>query len=70
MLLLLDSCVKVTCEVDVGGVGAILVFVALCSVTHDHPAAVGARIRCRGRRQNQLTVFVTLLDAADKKQKG
>lgn len=53
-----------TCEIDVGHVGALVVLLTLGAITHEHPAAVGTRVSSRGRRQDQLTVLVNLLDAA------
>lgn len=62
------SCL-ITCEVDVWGIDAFVVHLTLCAVTHYHPAAVGARVSCRGWRQDQLTVLVTVLDAGGGKNK-
>lgn len=58
-----------TCEIDVGHIGAFVVLLTLCAVTHSHPAAVGSCVSSRGRRQDQLTVLVTLLDAGGGKQR-
>lgn len=46
-----------------------MVLLTLCAVTHYHPAAVGPCVSSRGRRQDQLTVLVTLPDAGGGNQK-
>lgn len=45
-----------------------MVLLTLCAVTQYHPAAVGTCVSSRGRSQDQLTVLVTLFDAAGGKQ--
>lgn len=58
----------ITCEIDVWDIDALLVLLALCAITHYHPAAVGTCVGSRGRHQDQLTVLVTVFDAAGGKQ--
>ncbi len=52
-----------TCKVYVGSRGAFSILYTFFSITEHHPAAVLPRISSRGRRQNQLTVPLMLLDA-------
>lgn len=59
----------ITWEVDVGHIGAFMVPVTLRTVTHYDPAAVGTRVSSRGRRQDQLTVFVSVFNAAGGRKK-
>lgn len=59
----------ITWEVDVGHIGAFMVPVTLRTITHYDPAAVGTRVSSRGRRQDQLTVFVSVFNAAGGRKK-
>ena len=52
-----------TGEIDVRGWRTLWVFIALISITQYWPAAVLPRVSSRGRRQDQLTKLLLLLDA-------
>lgn len=52
-----------TCEVYIGFRGGVCIPLTFFSITQHNPAAVLPRISSGGRRQDQLTVSVMLLDA-------